>query len=359
MKSPPDSVLVIVARRIGDVLLATPLVRSIKRTWPNATVDVLVFEGTQAALAENPDIRHVLTVPERPGWLAHLGFIVRLLRRYDVALSTQHGDRPTLYAFLAGRWRAGLLVPTRKERWKRTLLQEWVPFDDINTHTVRMNLALADVIGATRCSDVVTAWSQDEERSARALLGPNDSRPYAMLHTYPKFNYKKWHVAAWAEIGHSLTARGMRVVLSGGGEAQELDYVGQVARAMPSGTINAAGRLTLGASASLASRAQVYVGPDTAMTHVAAALGVPTIALYGPSNCVKWGPWPKAHPADKNPWNRLGTQRRGNVILVQGPGACVPCHLEGCDRRLESYSDCLQQLSATRVNAAIEAILRA
>jgi heptosyltransferase-3 len=72
---------------------------------------------------------------------------------------------------------------------------------------------------------------------------------------------------------------------------------------------------------------------------------------------VKWGPWPKAHPHDINPWNRLGSQRQGNVLLLQGAGACVPCHLEGCDRHIDSYSDCLQQLSAARVIAAIEAML--
>jgi heptosyltransferase-3 len=92
------------------------------------------------------------------------------------------------------------------------------------------------------------------------------------------------------------------------------------------------------------------------MTHVAAALGVPTVALYGPTNCVKWGPWPRGHDAGANPWRRLGTQRCGNVMLLQGAGACVPCHLEGCDRHIDSYSDCLQQLPAAKVIAAIESI---
>ena len=65
MKTPPRSVLVIVARRLGDVLLATPLIRSVKRAWPDAAVDVLVFEGTQGVLANNPDVRRVLAVSER------------------------------------------------------------------------------------------------------------------------------------------------------------------------------------------------------------------------------------------------------------------------------------------------------
>lgn len=358
MKTPPDSVLVIVTRRIGDVLLATPLVRSVKRAWPGAAVDVLVFEGTQAVLAANPDVRRVLTVPERPGVADHVAFVLKLLRRYDIALSTQHGDRPTIYAFFAGRWRAGVLIPTRKERWKRALLQQWMPFDDLDTHTVRMNLVLADMIGAPRLGDVVAAWSSSEERSAKSLFDHGD-RPFAVLHVYPKFNYKMWHSAGWLDVARWLTAHGMRVVLSGSNELRERTYIERVASSMPAGTINAAGKLTLGASACLVSLAQVFVGPDTALTHVAAALGVPTVALFGPTNCVKWGPWPRGQLPDTNPWRRLGTQRRGNVMLVQGAGFCVPCHLEGCDRHIDSYSDCLQQMPGARVIAAIEEMLGA
>ena len=107
----PGSVLVVATQRIGDVLLATPLIRSVKRAWPHAAVDALVFEGTEGAIAANPDLRRVLAIPLRPGRLAHLRFIWRLLRRYDIALSVLAGMRPTLYAFVAGRWRAGLQLP--------------------------------------------------------------------------------------------------------------------------------------------------------------------------------------------------------------------------------------------------------
>lgn len=354
--SDPRSILVVVTRRLGDVLLATPLVRSVKRAWPETALDVLVFEGTQGVIAANPDVRRILTVPERPGWLAHLSFILGLLRRYDVALSVLHGDRPTLYAFLAGHWRAGLLKPTRKEGWKRLLLQRWVPFDDLNTHTVRMHLALAGALGVSPSREVVVAWNAEEERASARLLG-GDTRPLAVLHPYPKFNYKMWRREAWIEVALWLAGRGFRLALSGGGDADELAYVASIARTMPPETINAAGKLSLGASACLVSRARIYIGPDTAITHIAAALGVPTVALYGPTNCVKWGPWPRSHAPDVNPWRRCGSQRSGNVTLLQGAGACVPCHLEGCDRHIGSYSDCLQTLPARTVIEAVEAVL--
>jgi len=350
----PRSVLIVVTRRIGDVLLATPLIRSLKQAWSQCAVDVLVFSGTEGIIAANRDVRRVLTVGSRPSWRGHLGLAARIARRYDIAFSLVPGDRPTFYAYLAGRWRAGLLVDSRKERWKRRLLNRWVLFDDLNTHTVRMHLALAGTAGVAAQGEITASWSAAEEQQAAQLTGAGTW--FAVLHPYPKFNYKMWHQGGWAELAHWLAARGMRTVLTGGGGAEELAYVAAIARDLPRDALNAAGRLTLGASACLVSRARVFVGPDTAMTHVGAALGVPTVALYGPTNCVKWGPWPHGHAPDANPWRRCGSQRSGNVTLLQGAGACVPCHLEGCERRIDSYSDCLQQLPASKVIDAVRRI---
>jgi heptosyltransferase-3 len=72
---------------------------------------------------------------------------------------------------------------------------------------------------------------------------------------------------------------------------------------------------------------------------------------------VKWGPWPKDHTA-ANPWKSLGSQTAGNVILLQGNAPCVPCQLEGCERNVQSFSDCLLQLPAETVIAALESSMR-
>jgi heptosyltransferase-3 len=348
---------VVVTRRIGDVLLATPLIRSLKLAWPRTEVDALVFRGTEGILAANPDLRRILTVPERPGPLWHLGFLLRLARRYDIALSLQTGDRPSLYAFLAGRRSVGLQPATGRGAMKRLLLNRWVAFDNVNTHTVCMHLALADALGIPRCGEVVASWSTGEERQVDELLGAGGPHPLAVLHTYPKFHYKMWRPEAWLEVARWMADRGFRLALTGSGDADELAYVSALARSMPGGTLNVAGKLTLGASACLVSRARVFVGLDTAMTHVAAALGVPTAALFGPTNPVKWGPWPRGQRPDANPWRRCGSQHVLNVALVQGPGACVPCHLEGCERHLQSGADCLDQLTVRQVIAAIEQLL--
>src|SRR5437660_2210710 len=121
-------ILVIAMRRLGDVLLTTPLVRSLKRGLPGARVDTLVFRGTEGMLAGNPDVDAVRTVATRSTPAETCALIQSLWRKYDLAISTQTGDRPTFLAFVAGRSRAGL-VPAQGGGawWKRRLLNLCVP----------------------------------------------------------------------------------------------------------------------------------------------------------------------------------------------------------------------------------------
>jgi heptosyltransferase-3 len=249
------------------------------------------------------------------------------------------------------------VLDERKHRWKTWLLQRWVPFDNLNTHTVLMHLALARALDVAPCYDVIVAWRGQDSSKLERQLPFASSEPYAVLHTFPKFNYKMWRREGWVEVAQWLRARGLRVVLSGSGAAAEFEYVGALAREMP-GAINLAGELTLSQAACLLAHARVYVGPDTALTHMAAALGVPVVACYGPSDPVKWGPWPAHYALHANPWRRHGTQRVNNVTLIQGSAACVPCLKEGCDRQIDSFSDCLLELPASRVIAAAEERLR-
>ena len=117
------------------------------------------------------------------------------------------------------------------------------------------------------------------------------------------------------------------------------------------------GLLTWPELAHLIRAARVYVGPDTSVTHLAAATGVKTVALYGPTDPRRWGPWPIGG-LSRGGWEAAGTiQRRGNVWLVQNPLPCLPCQNEGCERRIDSYSRCLDELLPRRVAAAVDQAL--
>jgi len=160
-------------------------------------------------------------------------------------------------------------------------------------------------------------------------------------------------------LAQRLADRGLKIVVTAGDSETDQAYVSTLLSNFPSDCINLAGKLSLPMLGYLLSRAALYVGTDTAVTHMAAALGTPTVAMFGPSNPIKWGPWPKEWSAsEQSPWQFKGSQRQGNVILIQGEGDCVPCLHEGCDRHINSLSDCLQHLQAHRVVAAAEQLLR-
>lgn len=360
VKGTPRRILLACPQRIGDVLLATPLARSLKRAWPEAELDMLVFQGTEGALAENPDLATVIAVPRRAGLAVRIAELRGLWRRYDLALAPLATDRARFYCWAAGRRRLGLVNAGLKDSAKTLLLNRYLSFDDRDTHTVAMGLRLAEALGIARCFEVVPPGvAPGKLEGLLARLGPLAGSPFAVLHPYPKFAYKMWPAAAWIALAEWLRQRGLAVVFTGGDEPEELAYVAAIAGALPSDApaLDLAGTLTLGAAAELIRRAKLYVGPDTAVTHIAAATGTPTLALFGPSNPVKWGPWPRGWTSDASPWQRRGSRRQGNVFLVQGSGDCVPCMLEGCQRHIRSRSDCLDQLPVGRVIDAAESLL--
>ena len=350
----PQRILVIVTRRIGDVLLTTPLIRSLKQAWPSARIDALVFKGTEGVLAGNPDVAGIIAVPARQSLRDAWRQLADHRSQYDVAISTSPSDRPTLYAWLTGHWRLGVMANGAKHAWKRVLLNATVPFENYNVHTVVQNLWLADALGLERCTDMPLMWSSEDESGLEALFPGHAEARYAVFHVYPKFTYKMWASEQWRELADTLHQRGYRIVLSGSAERCERDYVDNLAATFSAKPLNLAGELDFRRLYLLISRAQLYVGPDTVTTHLAAATGTSTVALFGPSNPVKWGPWPRGCNADTSPWSMRGTQFAGNVALVQGFGACVPCLEEGCARCESSRSVCLQMLTAKTVLEAID-----
>ncbi|MHB1587290.1 MAG: glycosyltransferase family 9 protein [Acidiferrobacteraceae bacterium] len=343
----PSSVLVVMTRRLGDVLFATPVIASLRAAWPDAAIDALVFSGTEGVLARHPALRRVLTVRERADAAEHRTLVRSIFRQYDLGLSLLCGDRPVLYARLAGRRALAPTLPGAKHWWKRSLLSDSVPFDGQALHTVLMNLSLATRLGAPARAEVALHWNAEDRAAVMARLPFPPTAPFVILHPSPRFTYKAWHASGWRELACWVRARGFRVVVSGGPGDEERAFAAALATSVPD-TTDVCGRLDLPATACLVSHARGYVGPDTVVTHIAAAAGVPTVALFGPSSPVVWGPWPRGHELT-NPYRLTGTQQVRNVLLVQGEGDCVPCLKEGCARRIDSDSECLKGISGATV----------
>lgn len=342
-------ILVITLRRLGDVLMSTPLLRTIRRRWPDAVLHTLLFAGSDRIIKGNPDLDDIITVTQKPSLAQTVALARKLGRNYDLAVSTQSGDRPTLYAIMASRRRVGLVQPRRSGLWwKRLMLERPIPIGG-NCHRFEEMQLLANALGLPLIPETVCPQGSTAEPIA-------PQKPYAVLHPTPFERYRRWSDDGWRALAHGLAARNLSVVVTEGREAAERAYVDSVFGSLD--VIRERGTLDWPGLAALLSGASVYVGPDTSMTHLAAASGCPTVALHGSTNPQRTGAWPKG--GFPKMWDRIGTvQNRGNVWVVQNPLPCLPCEELGCERHLDSYSACLNELSADQVLTAVDKALDA
>lgn len=343
-------ILVISMRQIGDILLTTPLIHSLKQAT-QAKIDVLVFQGKGAILEGNPDLNEIIEIPEHPPFKEHFQLFQQIYRKYEWAISTQAGDRPAIYAFLAAKYRVGILPDlSLKNSWKKWLYQKSVILDDWNTPTVLQNLQLVDLFNIQRHYQVVLP--QTNKKSEQLPQGS-----YAVLHLTPMWKYKRWTKEGWEKVAQWIVEQHWQVVLTGSANQEEQQYIAEITQNFPYNTLNLAGKLSFAEIAQLIEKSEIYIGPDTVVTHLAAATGAPTIALFGPTNPIKWSPWPKDYAENIPPFQRINPfQRNKNVVLIQGIAECVPCHQEGCEKHRQSHSRCLDEIPAEKIIEGIIAL---
>ncbi len=342
-------ILVITLRRLGDVLLTTPLIRALKMGFAESSVDALVFRGTEGMLEGNRDLDDVIVVSQRPSIAEMTALVLRLWRRYDLAVPTQTGDRPMFLGWVAGRRRVGFVADAVSGKWwKRRVFDQYVNSESDN-HRVLELLRLADCLGIPRRNEIVCP-----EGAVSAVAGL--SGRYAVLHANPMFRIRRWTDDGWRALARALADRGLTVVVTGGPDPAEKDYLDRIWKTAEPPIVRLDGTLNWPALAALLREAAVYVGPDTSVTHLAAGAGAPTVAIYGPASPSLIGPWPVG--GLETPWARAGTiQHRGNVWVVQNPLPCMPCDKLGCEGHLESYSRCLDELPVRQVLAAVDQAL--
>ncbi len=324
----PMRILVVRLSSLGDVVHAVPAVAGLRRTFPEARIDWLVDDryGELVDLVEAVDRR--IGVPRTRG-LARLPRLVRGLReaRYDVALDLQGLLKSALLARSAGARRLIGLEPAHlRERPAGWLYSETPRLGD-PVHVIERNLALVAGLGvrarpvefplADRSSAVV--------REARDALGADRARPFALINPNAAWASKRWPPARFGALARGLAStRGLRsVVLWGPGERALAERVVDAA----AGAAAPAPATTVGRLVALARAAAVVVSGDTGPLHVAAAVGTPTVGIYGPSDPRRNGPW---SPGDvvvspRQPC-RCRLRRAGSTgVVVRRCVQAVPC----------------------------------
>lgn len=336
-------ILFIRLRNIGDVLLMVPMVRAFREAFPRAYMAALVNAGTEEMLTGNPLLDEVLIYD--PRWkkfsfrqkmAAEVRFLQQVRRRrFDLAINMTEGDRGAFLCLASGaRYKMGLYRRDQTLWWKRRIYDQMIRIQDWRAHIVEQNLEFARGLGLSpHDKRLAIHYSQEDQRSLDHLLekeglGPND----LLVHIHPtsRWLFKCWRDEGVARVIDELAGRaGLRVVLTSGGEKKEVEKVARIVNLCQSRPVNLAGRTTLKQLAALSARARLFIGVDTAPMHIAAAVGTPVIALFGPSGEFNWGPWGDGHVVIKKDWD------------------CRPCGQDGCQG--SKRSRCLEEIPEEEV----------
>lgn len=327
----------------GDIIHALPVLRGLRRRFPQAHIAWLVATPFVNMLEAEPALNEIIPFDRK-----HFGRLLRAWKptsdflrfvgdlrkkKFDLVIDLQGLFRS---GFMARATGAGVRIgfqAAREMAW--VFYTDRAPRDDADRHAADRNLDCAALVGVNRSHpDLRLSYSQQDAASARDLVRESlggDQRIIVMA-TSTRWETKTWPAERFGELAATLQKQsGLRTLLVGGpsdtGDAQ------RAANAALGSAVNVCGRTTLRQLAALIDRASLVVTADSTPMHLAAAHGRPLVALFGPTN-----------PTRTGPYDRLRDVERLDL-------SCSPCYFRKL-RQCPHAHKCMQDLSVAQIAGA-------
>ncbi len=338
-------VLVVKLRFHGDVLLATPVLSTLKRHFPHLEVDALVYAETQSMLAGHPALDRLFVVDRGWGgvfrklWMEWRLFRQIRRRRHDLLIClTEQWRCAWLARLLPARHAVVGEYPRRRSRmWRRSFTHHYAqpfPRDKIEGHLDALRRIGCPVAREDKAPSLPPAPAAAGRVAALLAEHRLQPRGFVLVHPTSRWIYKCWMPERYAGVINQLSVGGVRVVLTAAPSAVERDFVSDILENVTEKIVNLAGELTLPELGELIRQAGCFLGVDSVPMHMAAAAGTPLVALFGPSHQAIWAP--------KGP---------GAAVLSSTTRECLPCMKHGCGN--SGYSECLEDVTVERVLAEV------
>jgi ADP-heptose:LPS heptosyltransferase len=341
IEGPPQRIAVFRALMVGDLLCAAPALRALKRAFPDAELTLIGLPWARAFALRLPYVDEFIEFPGHPG-LPESACDVRALpdflgrvqaRRFDLAVQL-HGSASIvnpLVGTFGARQMAGFYAPGT-----------WLPSDDANLfcrwpeqgHEIERLLTLIDHLGLPRQGTHLEFPLDDADREDLLALWPDARRqPYVCVHPGAQLASRRWDARRFAAVADAVAESGRTVVLTG--SAFESGLVGDIAACMEHTPLDLSGRTTLWTLGALIEGADSVVCNDTGVSHIAAALGRPSVVISCGSDPARWGP----------------LDRLRHRVLAH-PVPCRPCQHATCPTQHE----CAQAIEPAQVVRLIPAL---
>src|SRR6266568_7299641 len=373
IKLPPKAhILLIKMAGIGDLLLATPALRALRETYPQARIDLLVTPASAGILNGWEVLDHIVVLDKylfdypqqivtNPRNLLRLAPLWHDLRdtHYDAVLLLHHLTLPF------GRLKHQLLLRATGAKWRVGLDNGHGWFLNVRArdngfgamHEADYNLAVAEAVGATVSNKrLVVPLSEEEHRQAWQIIYEHKrpesiKRPIIALHpgSGSFSTARRWAPERFAQLADTLFFEvGGQLLLLGGPEEAELhqQIISLLHSEMPVRSL--AGRGSIKVTAAVLEHVDLFLGNDSALVHLAVAAGTPTVAIFGLTNASAWGPYTGGRP-----------EQQAVVVRLNLP--CMPCFYRGHDLGTPegcATRDCLALLGVDPVATAARSLLR-
>jgi len=344
-----ERILIIKPSSFGDITHALPVLSRLRARYPKAWISWLVATPFVEILDEHEELDEVIPFDRKRfsrlgrNWQVtteFMGFVRKLRRkRFDLVIDLQGLFRSGFLSWASGaKVRIGF-SNAREAAW--VFYTHRVRISDMETHAVERNLRVGKFLGfsgaepSIRLPIKVTARESLEAKLREA--GLRDAEPYAVVIPCARWETKNWPLDRFTAIVCQVWDRfRIRSVLLGTpGEAAS---VAQVKAGSPAETIDLSGRTSVGEMVAAVAGSRVVICNDSGPMHVASAFGRPLVAMFGPTNPVRTGPYGRMEG------------------VVSSRASCSPCYLKKF-RQCPYNHRCLVDLSVEQVLGAVEGAL--
>ncbi|UCD34863.1 MAG: lipopolysaccharide heptosyltransferase I [Nitrospiraceae bacterium] len=333
------NMLIIKPSSLGDIVHALPFLKAVKDSFPEAQVDWVVSKDLMGVLEGNPLIHRLIPI-DKDSW-KRAGNLLRTVKELSSLRKTLKTGQYDIVVDLQGLLRSGLIgffTPAAKKvgfadaREGSTFFYDTRVETPSPAHAVDRSLAAARAVGAEPGKALFPLQTgQKAQERVRQLLG--GIKDYAVIVPSARWESKRWPAEKFASLTEKI---GITSVVAGSrGDAAIAESI----RSHSSGTvIDLCGRTNLQELVALISGARALISNDSGPLHIAAALNVPLIAVFGPTDPAKTGPY--------------GWQSNKKMKVVSAGVPCSPCRRRTCrDMR------CMGEISAEDVYQALKEYL--
>ena len=344
-------ILVIQTAFLGDIVLATGLLRTLRLRNPEARIVFLTTPVGSELVAKNSWDLELITFDKRgkdSGWAGFRRILAQVRGiGFDEVFSLHRYPRSTLLAFLSGAKR----IYGFREALGSFFFTHRVSRADHSFESER-NLAL---LGQHSRDDLIPELftTKEDEENGDQLLAELDGQPFLALAPSSAWATKRWPVERFAELAHwAWVEKGIRSVILAGPSTEEVNLAGMLVhhfvhisgrlKQLEGIPLNLGGRTSLGSMKRVLARAKAVVANDSAPLHIATAMGKPVVGIYGPTS-KDLGFFP------------LG--REGSTEVAEVDLYCRPCGKHGHNVCPEAHFRCMRELSSRIVKGKLERFL--